>query len=101
MYINFNHLVKKRFICSMTIALVCGVLLGAQFAELKSTHEDCEDKICLCTSSPSDSDLDLINDGYSFAAVLSAVNVHKYPLASVTSRLVERFKSIRAPPYNQ
>jgi len=100
-YVNFNNWVKNRFICSMTIALLCGILLGAQFAELESTHEDCEDAICLCTSGPSDSDVDPINDGHSFAAVPSAVNVDKYPLASVTSRLVERFKSIRAPPFNQ
>ena len=68
---NFNHLAKSRFTGAIIAGLVCLLLLGSQLAELTSAHEDCEDAICLCVSSPSDSDLDPIDDGYFSAVVVS------------------------------
>ena len=97
---NLNHLAKSRFACAMIAALVCVLLLGTQLAELTSAHEDCEDAICLCVSSSSDSDLDLINDGYFLTVVSSAKNVAPHHFGLATSDPIEHFKSIRAPPYN-
>ena len=97
---NFNHLAKSRFTGAIIAGLVCLLLLGSQLAELTSGHEDCEDAICLCVSSPSDSDLDPIDDGYFSAAGTSARNVVPHPFNAVTSFLIEHLKPIRAPPFN-
>ena len=96
---NFNHLAKSRFTGAIIAGLVCLLLLGSQLAELTSGHEDCEDAICLCVSSPSDSDLDPIDDGYFSAVVASERKVVPQLFGSVTSHLTEHFKSIRAPPF--